>query len=122
MGVEEDLQLTTSQLKSVGEKDIKIAELRQELNNIRKEEEIDKNKIEELTELISQLQLDKTQSLNESGNLAVQLERALNNSASRPSIQEESTESLHAQILKLEGENRRLNEVNKAYLQSLKTN
>ena len=44
------------------------------------EEEIDKNKIEELTEIISQLQLDKTQSLNESGNLAVQLERALNNS------------------------------------------
>lgn len=34
--VEEDLQLAASQLKSVGEKDIKIAELRQELNNTKK--------------------------------------------------------------------------------------
>nr|XP_026692572.1 girdin [Ciona intestinalis] len=107
--VEEQLEETRTRLDGLMESEKRIVELKRQLHEMTQERENDQCRIQSLTEIVSNLEFDKMQSMNESGNLAYQLEQARGNmDGGRMSILDESQESAHNRALRLEKENKRL--------------
>uniref|UniRef100_F6Q6T5 HOOK N-terminal domain-containing protein n=1 Tax=Ciona intestinalis TaxID=7719 RepID=F6Q6T5_CIOIN len=112
--VEEQLEETRTRLDGLMESEKRIVELKRQLHEMTQERENDQCRIQSLTEIVSNLEFDKMQSMNESGNLAYQLEQARGNmddrieKGGRMSILDESQESAHNRALRLEKENKRL--------------
>ncbi|XP_078492065.1 girdin [Ciona intestinalis] len=107
--VEEQLEETRTRLDGLMESEKRIVELKRQLHEMTQERENDQCRIQSLSEIVSNLEFDKMQSMNESGNLAYQLEQARGNmDGGRMSILDESQESAHNRALRLEKENKRL--------------
>uniref|UniRef100_H2ZQJ2 HOOK N-terminal domain-containing protein n=1 Tax=Ciona savignyi TaxID=51511 RepID=H2ZQJ2_CIOSA len=120
--VEEQLKKQEPDWMACWTSEKRIVDLNRKLQAMTQEHENDQRRIQSLSEKVSNLEFDKMQSMNESGNLAYQLEQARGNiDSGRMSILDESEESTLNRALRLEKENKRLQALMAKYQDATKT-
>ncbi|XP_076815424.1 girdin-like isoform X2 [Clavelina lepadiformis] len=119
--LEEQLESTRDRLDGLVDAEKKIIDLKRQLHDFTEERERDRQHIQELLEKNSNLEMDKLQSMSESGNLAYQLEQARGTFEGRSTIQAELEESANTKALRLEKENKHLQALINTYKDSVKS-
>ncbi|XP_039255086.2 girdin-like isoform X3 [Styela clava] len=117
--LDEQLETAQSRLDELVDTEKKIIDLKRQISSLMEEKDKDHQRIQELIEENMGLEMDKKQSMNESGNLAYQLEQAKTSDGMHKSIHEESNESAQNRVLRLEKENRHLQSLINSYKVSM---
>ncbi|GFR67510.1 girdin-like isoform X5, partial [Elysia marginata] len=107
--LEDQLEGSRKRIETVVELESEMRRYRQQLEDLTKERESDKEKLEYLTEENARLEFEKKSSMNESASLESELSAVRSKVGSMgSSLSEQLSETSHARVLRLELENQRL--------------
>ncbi|KAK7506972.1 hypothetical protein BaRGS_00001823 [Batillaria attramentaria] len=107
--LEEQLATSRKRVETVVELEAELMKYRQQIENLYAERDLDRERIELLTEENARLEFEKKSSMNESASLEQELEDARAKVGNmRGSLSDQLTETSNAKILRLELENQRL--------------